>query len=162
MQIFLAENRLECWSGAFQMQVTTGSWSVIARRLAAEGHIRPEAAAGADLLWAFGILIGNTDMHNGNLSFMADHGRPYDIAPAYDMTPMTFAPRSGGGLPATLSEATIHACVPNATWRRAEELARAFLGKVMAATEFSHRFGPCIAALEQHIETASAKIGRLG
>lgn len=140
----------------------TGNWPVIARRLAAGGQIRPEAADCADLLWAFGALIGNTDMHSGNLSFVAEHGRPYSIAPAYDMTPMTFAPRSGGGLPDTISEATIRINVPNETWRRAEDLGRAFLTRVMAATGFSHRFGPCIAALEHHIETASAKIERLG
>ena len=140
----------------------TGGWPIIARRLAVDGQVRPEAADGANLLWAFGTLIGNSDMHSGNLSFVSEHGRPYDIAPAYDMTPMAFAPRSGGGLPDTIAEATIHASVANETWRRAEELARAFLARVMAATGFSHRFGPCIAALEHHIATASAKIGRLG
>lgn len=140
----------------------TGGWPVIARRLAADGQIRPEAAHAADLLWAFGTLIGNTDMHSGNLSFVSEQGRPYDIAPAYDMTPMAFAPRSGGGLPDTIAEATIHASVGNETWSRAEELARAFLARVIAATGFSQRFAACSAALEQHIETASAKIRRLG
>lgn len=139
-----------------------GGWPVIARRLAVDGQIHPEAARGADLLWAFGTLIGNSDMHGGNLSFIAEHGRPYDIAPAYDMTPMAFAPRSGGGLSDTISEATIHASVSNETWRRAEELARSFLARVMAATGFSNRFRPCIVAMENHIETASTKIGRLG
>lgn len=138
-----------------------GSWPIIARHLVMDGQIRPEAADGANLLWAFGILIGNSDMHSGNLSFVAEHGRPYDIAPAYDMTPMTFAPRTGGGIPDILAEATIDARVGNETWQRAEELARAFLAQVMAATGFSHRFGPCIAALEHHINAASTKIGRL-
>ncbi len=46
-------------------------------------------------------MIGN------NLSLISEHGRPYSIAPAYDMTPMAFAPRSGGGLTDALSEATI-------------------------------------------------------
>jgi DNA-binding transcriptional ArsR family regulator len=140
----------------------TSGWPIIARRLAADRQIRPEAANGADLLWAFGTLIGNSDMHSGNLSFVSEHGRPYNIAPAYDMTPMAFAPRGGGGLPDNISEATIHASVPTETWRRAEELARAFLARVIAANGFSYRFGPCIAALEHHIETASAKISRLG
>jgi DNA-binding transcriptional ArsR family regulator len=140
----------------------TSGWPIIARRLAADRQIRPEAANGADLLWAFGTLIGNSDMHSGNLSFVSEHGRPYNIAPAYDMTPMAFAPRSGGGLPDTISESTIHASVPNETWRCAEELARAFLARVIVAKGFSHRFGPCIAALGHHIETASAKISRLG
>lgn len=140
----------------------TGGWPLIARRLATGGQIRPQAAAGAELLWAFGTLIGNSDMHNGNLSFVSEHGRPYDIAPAYDMTPMAFAPRRGGGLPDTVFEATLHAGVANETWRRAEELARAFLARVTAATGFSRRFEPCIAALERHIETARARIARLG
>jgi hypothetical protein len=140
----------------------TGGWPIIARRLAADGQIRQEAADRADLLWAFGTLIGNTDMHSGNLSFVSEHGRPYDIAPAYDMTSMTFAPRSGGGLPSTVSEASICASVTNETWRYAEQLARVFLAQMKASTGFSHRFGSCIAALEDHIKTASAKIDRLG
>jgi hypothetical protein len=140
----------------------TGGWPLTARRLATDGQIRPEAAHAADLLWAFGTLIGNADMHSGNLSFVSEQGRPYAIAPAYDMTPMAFAPRSGGGLPDTIAESTVHASVANATWSRAEGLARAFLAQVTAATGFSQRFGPCVAALEHHIETASAKIRRLG
>lgn len=139
-----------------------GGWPIIARRLAADGQIRIDAADSADLLWAFGTLTGNSDMHTGNLSFVSEHGRPYRIAPAYDMTPMAFAPRRGGGLPDSISEATILANVANESWRRAEELARVFLAKISAATEFSQRFEPCIAALEHHIETASAKIRRLG
>lgn len=140
----------------------TGGWPTIARRLATDGQIRPEAAVGANLLWDFGTLIGNADMHNGNLSFVSEHSRPYDIAPAYDMTPMAFAPRRGGGLPDIVFEAIIHAGVANETWRRAEALARAFLTRVIAASEFSHRFEPCITALKHHIETASVKIRRLG
>jgi len=139
----------------------TGAWPVIARILAKDRQIDPEAADGANILWAFGTLIGNSDMHNGNLSFLSEHGRPYSIAPAYDMTPMAFAPRSGGGLPDTLSEATIHGSVSNETWRHAEALARTFLGRVMGASGFSRKFEPCMAALKHHIETASAKIERL-
>ena len=100
-------------------------------------------------------------MHNGNLSFISEHGRPYSIAPAYDMTPMGFAPRSGGGLTDTLSEATIHASVSNITWRHADALARNFLGRIRKASSFSKRFEPCITALENRIQVASAKIERL-
>lgn len=141
-----------------------GDWPVIARRLASREirAICAEALDQVDLLWAFGILIGNTDMHNGNLSFTSEDGRPYAIAPAYDMTSMAFAPRSGGGLPDTLSEANIRASVTNETWRFAEQLARRFLSRITVNTGFSRRFEPCIAALECHIETASAKIERLG
>jgi hypothetical protein len=78
------------------------------------------------------------------------------------MTPMTFAPRSGGGLPDTVADAVIHAGVPNGTWRQAEDLARAFLARVLTATEFSERFKPCMAALDRHIDTAGTRIARLG
>lgn len=137
-------------------------WPELTRRLAAERHVRPEAADAAQLLWAFGALIGNTDMHNGNLSFIAEHGRPYALAPAYDMTPMAFAPRSGGGLPDTLPEAAIHASVDNLTWKRGEKLARDFLARVGIEARFSQRFEGCIAALETHVATAAEKIARLG
>jgi hypothetical protein len=140
----------------------TGGWPVMARRLAASGEICSEAVDSAALLWAFGTLIGNSDMHSGNLAFVSEHGRPYNIAPAYDMTPMAFAPRSGGGLPDTIPDATIHASVNNETWLHAEELAQKFLSRVMSETGFSHRFRPCIVAMELRIKTAKAKIERLG
>lgn len=139
-----------------------GNWPAIARRLAVEKVIPPLAVESAALLWAFGTLIGNTDMHGGNLSFLSEQGPPCEIAPAYDMSPMGFAPRSGGGLPDALGEAAIDSGVANATWRRAEALARAFLARVAAGGGFSPRFAPCIAALERRIETAGARIARLG
>lgn len=137
-------------------------WPGIVPRLARDRHIHPEAAAGACLLWAFGTLIGNTDMHGGNLSFVAEQGRPYALAPAYDMTPMAFAPRSGGGLPDTVPEAVIHAGVAHDTWRQAEALARSYFARVSGDSGFSARFAPCIAALANHLDTASARIARLG
>ena len=141
--------------------IGAGVWPDMVRRLAVDGHILSEAYTGACLLWAFGTLIGNSDMHSGNLSFVSEHGRPYALAPAYDMTPMAFAPRSGGGLPDTLPEANIRACVGNETWQRGEALARLFLARVVEASGFSQRFEPCVAALVCHIETAHLKIKRL-
>ncbi|AEG01705.1 type II toxin-antitoxin system HipA family toxin YjjJ [Methylomonas methanica] len=139
----------------------TGGWPVITRILADERQVHPDAADGSNILWAFGTLIGNSDMHTGNLSFISEHGRPYSIAPAYDMTPMAFAPRTGGGLPDSLSEAVIIGSISNETWRRAASLASTFLARVMESKVFSQRFEPCIASLERHIETARAKIDRL-
>lgn len=139
-----------------------GSWPLITRHLADSGQIEPQAVELAALLWAFGTLIGNTDMHNGNLSFIAEHGRPYAIAPAYDMTPMGFAPRSGGGLPDSIAAPNILADVPNDIWRRAEVLAGEFLSRVRASNAFSQRFATCVAALEDRLDTASTAIARLG
>ncbi|QDC44355.1 type II toxin-antitoxin system HipA family toxin YjjJ [Methylophilus medardicus] len=138
-----------------------GNWPQLSRRLAQSGQIEPQAVALAALLWAFGTLIGNTDMHNGNLSFIAEHGRPYVIAPAYDMTVMGFAPRSGGGLPASIAPASITADVSNDIWRQAGVLAGEFLNRVRASDAFTPRFAACVIALETRLEMASAAIVRL-
>lgn len=137
-------------------------WPVITTRLAHDGHITRESADGAALLYAFGTFIGNTDMHNGNLSFTSEHGRPYTLAPAYDMLPMGFAPRSGGGLSNRLSPVNLHSSVSNSVWARALNLALDFLGRVRADHRFSEDFRVCIESLAGHIEDASAKESRLG
>jgi len=137
------------------------AWPVIARHLAASRQIRADAADTAELLWAFGMFIGNSDMHAGNLSFMAEEGRPYRIAPAYDMTPMCFAPRSGGGLPDTVPAVSLRAEVSDQAWRRAERLARDLLGRIGRARGFSSRFAPCIKALEAHVGATGRAVARL-
>jgi serine/threonine protein kinase HipA of HipAB toxin-antitoxin module len=139
----------------------SGGWPRIARRLVATRIICPEAADGAELLWAFGTLIGNTDMHNGNISFLSGHGHPYTLAPAYDMTPMGFRPHGEGGLPDALPEATLHTRIARASWRRAATLAHRLLTRC-AAANFSRRFGACLGALEQHLEKAERQIQRFG
>lgn len=48
----------------------------------------------AEILWAFGKLINNTDMHLGNLSLGIDGG-VFRLRPVYDMCAMGFAPKSG-------------------------------------------------------------------
>ena len=137
-------------------------WPLLAARLAAQGTITAEAAAGATLLYAFGTLIGNSDMHNGNLSFVSEHGRPYQLAPAYDMLPMAFAPRSGGALPGRLPAARLHPGVPPQAWRQALALADAFIGAMNDDRRLSDDWEPCNDALKWHSEDARVKIGRLG
>ncbi|WP_137719198.1 type II toxin-antitoxin system HipA family toxin YjjJ [Methylobacillus flagellatus] len=152
----------------------TSLWHAITPQLVHAGVITPQASDGAALLYAYGTLIGNTDMHAGNVAFLNEDGRPYPLAPAYDMLPMTFAPRSGGGLNNTVPAATLHAGISNALWRQALTLAEAFLlrlhllGLQQTAQNrppdtvgFSADFLPCIAALEQHIHATKVQIQRL-
>lgn len=48
-------------------------------------------------LWAFGRLIANTDMHDGNVSLVLAPERPARLAPVYDMLPMAYRPDMNSG-----------------------------------------------------------------
>lgn len=136
------------------------SWPVVAKSIAEMGHITEAAFDGTVLLYAFGMLIGNTDMHHGNLSFVSSHGRPYSLAPAYDMLPMGFQPRLGG-LTRELNPVTLHAAVPPRTWVQALHLANSFMARIRADERFSLDFAECIDGLAAHIVDATGKIERL-
>ena len=137
-------------------------WPSLVSRLAAEGHVDTDAVAGAALRWAFGMLIGNTDMHAGNLSFVSRHSRPYQLAPAYDVLPMGFAPGSGGTIVNTLPPASLSVSVDGETWREALRLAEIFFAMLSDCDGFSDSFTPCIEAIRQHIDEAASRIARLG
>lgn len=138
-----------------------GSWPTITRALVAEGCVDSASFKGAAMLWAFGTLIGNTDMHLGNLSFMDDQGPPYSLAPAYDMTPMGFRPRSSGGLSDQLSPPRISLDVPGAIWHQALSVADTFFARVKGSHQFSERFAPCVDALNTHLSRAREVLRRL-
>jgi hypothetical protein len=70
------------------------NWNKGAERLEQAGLIDVHTRHAINRLWHFGRLIGNTDMHDGNLSFMPD-GDKVRLAPSYDMLPMTYAPQRG-------------------------------------------------------------------
>jgi len=76
------------------------SWIVGGQRLLKEGLISATTLQQISLLWHFGKLIGNTDMHEGNLSFKPSSTKGMlELAPAYDMLPMLYAPVRGVELP---------------------------------------------------------------
>ena len=70
-------------------------WVRYAGGLLRVGLISPEDAGKMRWLKVFGNLIGNTDMHLGNLSFIRVQSRFYTLAPVYDMLPMLYRPVSG-------------------------------------------------------------------
>jgi len=108
------------------------------------------------------LVIGNSDMPPGNLSFVTDSGRPYELAPAYDMRPIAFAPRSSGELPATLRAAGFDSQITAAQWRQAPVLAQTCLGRLNSEAGFTSEFGECLSALARHLQTAAEWIGQLG
>ena len=138
------------------------SWPVLVNELVKQGHVHPDAAINAARLWAFGMLIGNTDMHHGNLSFISSHGRPYQLAPAYDILPMGFAPKSGGGMVNTLRPALLVEAIDGEIWHDALDLAETFFALANDSHHFSANFAPCLKALRSHLDEARGRISRLG
>lgn len=87
-------------SSAFVGDVTA-DWGSAGEQLRALGWVTPVTATRMAQLHAFGRLIGNSDMHQGNIGFhLADRGS-LPLAPAYDMLPMSLAPSRTGVLRAT-------------------------------------------------------------
>ncbi len=72
-----------------------GSWPQVMDALLKKELVSWQHAFDAEILWCFGRLINNTDMHSGNLSLAMD-GNVFRLLPLYDMCSMGFAPKSGG------------------------------------------------------------------
>jgi hypothetical protein len=153
---------LAALDGEFVGQATE-PWPVVTAALLKQKVITAQAHAGAALLYAFGTLIGNTDMHAGNLSFISDMGRPYALSPAYDMLPMTFSPTASGVVRDSLQgTAQLHPAVDGPTWRTAHTLAVQYVSRLINDARLSEAFQPCIVALRRHLDDAAQKIDRLG
>ena len=71
------------------------NWCQTAKALMDMGRISSHTYHAIQQLDIFGRLIGNTDMHLGNLSFtVSDDGKQFELLPLYDMLPMALMPRS--------------------------------------------------------------------
>jgi hypothetical protein len=74
------------------------NWVDAAEQLHADQLISLKDVETLRWLSGFGDLIGNTDMHLGNISlFPVATG--FGLAPVYDMSPMHYCPKPGGVLP---------------------------------------------------------------
>ena len=77
-------------------------WPTVMSQLASDNLISPEHLQDACLLWEFGYLINNTDMHLGNMS-LGMLGNVFNLLPSYDMCSMGFAPMRGVVKPLSFS-----------------------------------------------------------
>ncbi|MDE1998750.1 MAG: HipA domain-containing protein [Burkholderiales bacterium] len=79
------------------------SWAPTCQHLAEQKQLSRADADLAQTLQHFGRLIGNTDMHSGNLSLYVDQtklAKPiFTLAPVYDMLSMRWRPDIGLGAP---------------------------------------------------------------
>ena len=134
-------------TGARQNWAATCDALVLQRRMSALD------AAAVRALFEFGHLIGNTDMHFGNLSLWADDpAKPqFTLAPLYDMLPMRwrtdgfhglqdYAPFEPRRTPAAADAgATSARSVAHAFWRRASNHAPLSAALRTVAAEMARR-----------------------
>lgn len=128
---------LEAVNAAF-LGESTSDWTALVARLASLGLARPEAVAAVEVVWWFGRLIANTDMHLGNLSFGVRGG--FEVAPVYDMVPMAYAPLPGGEVAARAFQPSLPPPARRAAWLAAAQAAHAFWVRASADSRIGAGF----------------------
>jgi hypothetical protein len=101
-------------------------WPAAAASLHARGLIDAAALRSVRLRHAFGRLIGNSDMHFGNLAFWFGDEAPFRLAPAYDMLPMLWAPTVGHATPEPAFAPALPLPAEREVWHEAAALATEF------------------------------------
>jgi hypothetical protein len=89
---------LEAFDGAF-FGAMEKRWTDAAERYRRTNWLSDDCATQLQMVWWFGNLIGNTDMHYGNASLCLRPNLPLSLAPVYDMVPMLYRPGIEGLLP---------------------------------------------------------------
>ncbi len=137
----------------------TNDWAEAAAGLHARGWIGEADLRAVRLRRLFGRLIGNTDMHFGNLAFYLKPELPLSLAPAYDMLPMLWAPRPGEASPAPVF--TPPAPLPQelALWPEAATLAERFWERAEADIRVSDGFRPHAAVALSALRTLRERFG---
>jgi hypothetical protein len=117
---------------------STSDWTRLGRRLEQLQLIGADDVARIDHLWWYGRLIGNTDMHTGNLSLHPQG--TLALAPAYDMLPMLHAPLPGGELPTRVFEPALPQPPQRPAWEAACRAALDFWQAAAQDTRISEGF----------------------
>ncbi|MDO9011227.1 MAG: type II toxin-antitoxin system HipA family toxin YjjJ [Gallionella sp.] len=111
-------------------------WPKVATALVQAGILTEPVYQQVQKLYTFGVLIGNADMHTGNLAFFVDDvtkaSPAYSLAPVYDMLPMSLAPRPSGQIPDALSLPKVGVNPPLAIWKEMLPLAVRYWQQVAA------------------------------
>ncbi|WP_261375893.1 type II toxin-antitoxin system HipA family toxin YjjJ [Yersinia intermedia] len=116
------------------------SWPQVCQQLVDKGLLAAPALEQVNVIWAFGKLIANTDMHQGNLSFLHPENTPLSLAPVYDMLPMAFAPTSTGNMRHNVPEISLSVDISKLDWQRAQQLANIFWQRVIDHSNISNEF----------------------
>lgn len=110
-------------------------------------------------LQAFGELIGNTDMHAGNLAFRLTDELPFTLAPAYDMLPMLWAPGPQGELMERSFAPQPPVPAAAEAWREMLDPARDFWNRVIGDQRVSREFAATARAAGEALARLAERFG---
>ncbi len=111
------------------------NWIDTIARLASQRRISNAAIEITQTLYSFGQLIGNSDMHFGNLGVILlsptdiSKGR-FSLAPCYDMLPMRFKPEAHSEFGYTHFSVELNPVLPKSVSNKAVEMAKEFWRRV--------------------------------
>ncbi len=115
-------------------------WAATSLRMASRRLLTEQDAGHLRLLKAYGTLIGNTDMHYGNISLLLDND-DWRLSPTYDMLPMLYAPVNGELVERDFSARPTHPTADTlAVWPQALDLALQFWARVAQDPRISPGF----------------------
>jgi hypothetical protein len=123
-------------------------WHQAARRLERDGFLDAASAERLRMLWWFGLCIGNTDMHYGNISLHFGPDWPCPLAPAYDMSPMALHPRSDGSLPDRLPPIPPPPPEETAVFEKAADLANNYRRQLLSDPRLTPSFKAAVGKVE--------------
>ncbi len=135
-------------------------WPVIAKHLLQDKGISAEDADTIAVIWCFGRLIANTDMHGGNLSFYYAGEGDLSLAPVYDMLPMAFAPLRSGAM-AFNHTLTITPVAQGKHWRQAYGMAEQFWAELLTHTDISAEFKDIARTMQLELQSKKDLIERM-
>jgi hypothetical protein len=115
-------------------------WTDQVLELEKAGLVDTETVHNTRRLQAFGELIGNTDMHPGNLAFRLTDELPFALTPAHDMLPMLWAPDPQGELMDRHFAPQPPVPAAAEAWREMLDPARAFWSRVISDQRVSREF----------------------
>lgn len=135
------------------------AWTDRVIELQRAGLVDADALQDTRRLHAFGEMIGNTDMHAGNLSFRLTDEAPFTLAPAYDMLPMLWAPGPQGEMMDRAFAPQPPVPADAEAWREMLDLARDFWNRVIGDQRVSREFAATARAAGEALARLAERFG---
>ncbi|MGN6479399.1 type II toxin-antitoxin system HipA family toxin YjjJ [Luteibacter sp.] len=129
---------LAAWSDSHDGE--RDNWASAVLRMRDGGWVDASTESAVRQRWWFGRMIGNTDMHFGNLGFFLDDALPLHVAPSYDMLPMLYRPGSNGAIVPREFQPATPVPADAAYWERAAAWAEQFWHRVAGHGDVSAAF----------------------